>query len=71
MWATDKQVGYIYVLNKQLGRKPNGDPARLTTNDAGKMIEQLLAERRNQGLLRSRQTSYSARAAHLERYIRA
>ena len=63
-WATDKQVGFIYVLSKRTGREVVGDPSRLTQADASKLIKQLLSSslRPGQGV--------SRRAERLGRYLR-
>jgi hypothetical protein len=44
MWATDKQIGFIHALCRELGRKPACDPSRLTVADASMQIAQLLDE---------------------------
>jgi len=69
MWATDKQIGFIHVLSKKLGRKPACDPSRLTIEDASKMIKQLIQERKSNAVMSIRQSGISARADRLERFL--
>lgn len=67
MWATDKQVGFIYVLSKQLGRESICDPSRLTVEDASSLIKQLVAERQKPRHV----VAVSRIANRLSRYVRA
>lgn len=66
MWATEKQVGYIHVLCKKAGKPVPGDPSRLSKDDAGQLISQLLGAKTPS----TSKGCYSPRAHRLERYLR-